>query len=585
MNVYRKVMGLLIFAVIFIIGYNQHLSLKADISISTSEVTDEAQSSFDSLTSEKRYTNILNQWEALGLKPIEDVHQSSQPNMFDRGSNHLLSIDDSFDYGSEVIEFVDDSVTISFDVAESGLYHIALDYYSITDNIMPITFSLKVNDEYQYNESKQMILETFWEDEEIGDSLDRYGNEILPQQSQLHKWDKATLRDASRVIKNPLLFHLSEGHNTITLSIEQGSMLLGDVYLESPAEIDDYETYLSKYEDSELINTLTMYEAENMHFKNSPSVKAGISRDIGVTPKTLNKMKVNILDGETYNMSGDAVHYLVDVEEDGFYNLTFKVKQDIYSNSPSFRRIKINDEVPFKEAEKIAFPYSTRWENVTLEYKFYLEEGENTIALETNASPYHEIYESLQDIITEITFLSLDIKQLTGNNADRNRDWDVERFIPGIEEQLNTWRQLINTHIKELESINQTSKASRDIVFLNSAIDKLDRLLEDIDRIPYRLNILSEGSGSVAQLLGDAMGIMLEQPLSIDAFYLHGDVDLPKSEPNFFVKLWVSVQRFFLSFINNPYDEEVEPDEINIWVNRNRQIVDIMQEMADSQFT
>ena len=84
-----------------------------------------------------------------------------------------------------------------------------------------------------------------------------------------------------------------------------------------------------------------------------------------VTPFSLTKLRLNIVDGANYQIGGNALYYNVLVEKAGFYYITLKSKQ-LQNFQTSFRRITINDEVPFKEANLVRFAPQKKWKNHTL---------------------------------------------------------------------------------------------------------------------------------------------------------------------------------------------------------------------------
>ena len=75
-----------------------------------------------------------------------------------------------------------------------------------------------------------------------------------------------------------------------------------------------------------------------------------------------------------------------------------------------------------------------------------------------------------------------------------------------------------------------------------------------------------------------------EQPLILDAFFIHGaEEKLPKANAGFFRRAWVSISRFFRTFFYRP--DRAESDELVVWVNRSRPYVDLIQKFADDVFT
>jgi ABC-type glycerol-3-phosphate transport system substrate-binding protein len=70
----------------------------------------------------------------------------------------------------------------------------------------------------------------------------------------------------------------------------------------------------------------------------------------------------------------------------------------------------------------------------------------------------------------------------------------------------------------------------------------------------------------------------------MDKLYVHGDVKLPKERANFISRFFEGIKRFFLTFFNNQYQPQRSKDSLEIWVNRSRQYVNVMQQMADARF-
>src|SRR5690606_12016825 len=110
---------------------------------------------------------------------------------------------------------------------------------------------------------------------------------------------------------------------------------------------------------------------------------------------------------------------------------------------------------------------------------------------------------------------------------------------------------------------------------------------EEPDEIPVRLNRFSEGSGSAAQLLGTLLPLLQNQPLALDKIYIHSADTTPEVvQVSFFTSILESLKRFFHSFQPNPYQSiGAAEGELEVWVNRPRQYVDLMQQLTDETFT
>ncbi len=119
------------------------------------------------------------------------------------------------------------------------------------------------------------------------------------------------------------------------------------------------------------------------------------------------------------------------------------------------------------------------------------------------------------------------------------------------------------------------------------AIDNLLFLAADPDKIPVYMTRFSEGPGSAAQLLGSLLLQLQSQPLALDKIYVHSPDVLIQTPPAPFSRAFVEgLKRFLHSFQPDPYQSiGASEGELEVWVNRPRQYVDLLQVMSDETFT
>ena len=279
----------------------------------------------------------------------------------------------------------------------------------------------------------------------------------------------------------------------------------------------------------------------------------------------------------------------ITVPETGLYQISFKYIQYRLVNISSFRTIKINGVVPFEEMNAFGFPFAQDWKNITLSgdepYWFYLESGINTITLTSTIEPYKPILETVEAVMKEITQLAIEIQQLTGGNTDAYRDWDLIAFIPDISDKLNLWADELENAYRYGHYINDKEVASAELLNLKLAYRQLRSLALKPNQIPNKMTLLSEGSKSVAQYLGDILLRLSEQPLGLEKIYISGDNKLPKAKANFFANSFHQVQLFFLSFSRGNVVYSDPTKTIDVWVNRPRANIDLMQKMVDELYT
>jgi ABC-type glycerol-3-phosphate transport system substrate-binding protein len=495
-----------------------------------------------------------------------------------------------YDKGSVYVQAGD---TIAFDVTveEAGLYTVAFDAAAPDSFITPPEAQLLVDGAFPSADTQRIVFPIYYQNSRDNFPTDRYGHEALIRQTQLVRWTNVPLRDANLSQPYPLQIELAAGEHTFEFQLTAETLLLGSIYVEPFAPYPPYKEYRQSNDAPDASELLIALEAEHPSYKNNTAIRPANNRSLEVTPYDTSRLLLNTLGGENWDDSGSTVYYEFTVPEAGMYVITLRALQDVKNNFTVFRRIWINDEIPFAEFNAVPFDYTSSWTNVTLSgetgpYKVFLHEGVNTLGLEATISPYRSAIEKIKKVLLDINELSLEIKRLTGNQRDPFKEWVISDYIPDIEEQLIAIADDLRTDLEILRAI-QGSGGSQEILTYQMAIDNIMTLAEDPDEIPSRMNRFSEGSGSAAQLLGDLLPALQSQPLALDKIYIHSPDVVPEAEEvPFATSLWEGTKRFLLSFRPDPYQSiGASADELEIWVNRPRQYVDLLQLLADETFT
>ena len=467
---------------------------------------------------------------------------------------------------------------------EKKLYVIEIDYYSLVESIIDIEFGVEINGETPFFEASQINLTTLWKMEgEI--KPDRYGNDVNMSQAVYRKWETVRLQDSTRLEKDGLLFALAEG-DEVSITKINGNVLIGNITVKP---VEKYKTYAEYIGSNNVVDTeVQRYEAENMLYKSNTTINMSTSREVGVEPFSVKNLKLNIVGEGSWGASGEFISWKVNVPEAGFYYLALKVKQAT-ENTTSYRTLYVNGEIPFEEAKHLPFSCTKEWKNVPIQgvdgqqYAIYLNAGENELKLEVDSTLYQNISEKLSAITSEMNAMGLDITKYTNGNTSTGIDWDLEENFPEMKPQIQRWIDELNLVIetyRKIAGFSNTTMLSQDLA---SAIQKLEKILDDMEELPRRLTLLSEGSSCAAQLVAGQMDSVLTQGLVVDSFYIYSnEEDLPKATGNFFKSLWVEVQRFFISFFDEAYkSDSSDNDELVVWVNRSRQYADVIQKLAD----
>lgn len=465
-------------------------------------------------------------------------------------------------------------------------YYLSFDYLSNNESILPIELMLSVNGEIPFYEARRLVFESTWvQKDEV--SYDRYGNEIVSLPDKLIQWEHKYVMDGSYRYSTPLALVLKEGRNEIDLTISEGSLLLGNVYLSGEVEIPDYEKATAK--DGNEIITI---EAENMLYRNDSSIRGASEFDTALTPYSTTNKVINILDGASFKDAGQRVTYNFTVPEDGYYELGFFYRQSDKSDFPVFLDIRIDDEIPNTLMKSYPFMYNKNFKNMTLkdsdgdDMAVYLTKGEHTISLTINMDNIRHVLEAVDRIMSEVNDLALEVTKVAGKNKDKYRDLDIVKYIPDIKERLLHWADQLDSLHESVKEYNTNVKKIAAFSSLTVAAKSLRSLAEEPDEIPYRINELAQSTNSVIQYLANLIDILNRNAISFDKIYItEKDAKLPKGE-GIISSLILNIKRFISSFTNQAYSvSSINEENLQVWVNRSRQHVEILQKMIDESFT
>jgi len=545
------------------------------------------------------YASIVSSWYKHGVSENhtffatltpEDVLSSSKVNLTSNTENY-----DQFQShaGLQVVDFFDRQGRVTYQVQSPStlLVELHVDYFTKDEGIRDLELAVMINGDYPFPEAQQLTFAKLWTTPNTF-AEDRYQNQIMPKASLAQVWQSQPAWDAQRLQAKPLLWPLQPGLNTLSIYQLQGQFLLGNVSLRPRMPALSYGQYLNQFPNSVVVNDhLQTYQAEHLASRNSLLTRFTTNRDPNVMPFALIESKLNVIDGATYQTGGQTIAYQIQVPTSGFYYLTWKVLQNRVQTI-SYRRLKINGEVPFEEANAIPFPASRRWQHRTLgplqgdPYRFYLPAGQHTISLEVNVSDVAVMYATLRTLMDDLNALSLAVKKITGNTIDPNREWDLRTYMPTLEADLTTAIDQIQTMKEDWIALHQANQQSDVIASLNIANRLLTTLRDDINLVPRRLSTLSGASGSVLYRLGIIVPLIIQSPLTIDQFYVHGqDGKLPSPTASIFRITWTAIRRFFASFFSDQFRDVNNPNEVIVWVSRSRQYVNLLQQMVDAEFT
>ncbi|MDD9269182.1 extracellular solute-binding protein [Paenibacillus sp. GCM10023248] len=482
----------------------------------------------------------------------------------------------------------DEWVEYELDVTQGGLYAIELSYHPFVDtrDRKPIALSLSVDGTAPYLESKSLELYRHWKDK-MPVVRDDNGDEIRPAATDVSGWQTWELRDMSGAYADALLWNLTPGKHKIRLS-GSDPMALESITFKAPDVIADYATVRKDQpKDAAAIEAEPIViEAEQVAWKNDSSITLAFDNDIANSPYVRGKISYNTLDGLHWSSKNQEISWNFEVPEAGFYKIALRQQQSFVSNRSAFRTIMINGKVPFSELKAYRFPYATGWKGRALAneagepFEFYLQKGTNAISMRVTQAPLTAAAVDMDKAIATLVKLSADLRTLTGGVDDKNRTWDLKKDLPGFVEQLQSLNDNLAATREQLIAINGRSDAlSQGLVTVGKDIETL---LKYPDEIPYDAGRMNKMQGKLAELVKQ----LSSQPLQLDRLYIvPANKPLPKMEATFTERIQGSLINFLNSFRSQENATNTDDKVLNIWMNRGRDYVNLLQSMANESFT
>jgi len=492
------------------------------------------------------------------------------------------------------------SVKYEFDVQEEGFYSISVNYNTLGDSInREYKYSLMINDEVPFDATKFMVFTKLWEDikdESTGEFFkDSRGNDLTPRQREVTSWQERYIEDLEGYYTEPFSFYLNKGANTITFNFTAGEIALAQVELKEFIKLPTYDEYIKQNSDKKVISgdEFIVLEAEQSYLKSDPVMNPKFDRSSSATsPQHAANLILNTIGQQNWKYKGQWISWkTVDVPEAGMYKIVMRARQNYVRGVRVSRKISINGEVPFKEAETYYLPFSNRWYIDTMssngqEYLVYLNQGENTIAMEVTPS-YPSIVRKLQDNILKLNSTYRSIIMITGvgssgNAIDEFRDHNLDKEIPLFLETLNNHL----TDLKELrqEMTNLGFEKGGEVVVVEDIIRQISSFIDDTDTIPTRLKMFKDNISAASSW----MLRLKEQPLELDWIAFAGQgATIPPAENGFFKNLFFSAQTFWASFFNDytTLDDGLTGDEvIEVWVGLSKEQTELIKRLIDDYF-
>lgn len=561
----------------------QRQLVKAEEQTSTGTLLLDTEAGGDRLST--NYSTVSRQYTEAVYSGEELVYKINE--IVDKTDRAFLTEDNS-GYTNEVLAVkAGDSIHLTISVPETGRYVMGFDYLSYDASILPVEIGMKLDGDYPFYEARSMKFETTWMSEEV--DVDRYGNEIVALPDKLIRWEHKKVMDASYRYSDPLLVELSEGVHEIELKVQEGTVLLGNISLSAPVTVPDY-TGSNKAEGNELI----VIEAEDFYERNDSSIHAIGEFGSSLSPLSATTTVLNIIDEDSFNEAGQTVSYRFHVDKAGYYYIGMNYRQSEKNGFPVFVDWRVDGEIPNQAFKSYQVKSASKFKTMTLQdesgekLSIYLEPGEHIISLTISADELRYALEAVDEIMSGISDLSLEVTKVAGTNKDKYRDLKLTRYIPDLQDRLLGWVDELYSLAEQAQPFVNAKSPDKVAAFsyLLIAADQLASLAEEPNELVYRVDELSTSVNSINTQIANFVDLINDNDLSIDRIYIYQEsAKLPKGQ-NIFKAAMTSIQRFGYSFMGQSYSaSNTDESHIQVWVNRPRTYVEIMQKMIDEEFT
>lgn len=484
-------------------------------------------------------------------------------------------------------EISSETVSLEITVPVSAVYKIGFLYKALDEATTNLIFSLRIDGAYPFTEAEELELPRMWKlDSEK--RVDGLGNEFSPEVLPYGENKLNFLADATGWSVEPYCFYLEEGIHNFEINGVEGSFALQSIVLAPVTEVSNYvepdtnedykgEPIIIEGEDAELLSTYWLIPRSD-------------TTSASVYPASNSTNKINYIGGSNWKSAGEYITWEIDVDKTGYYQVGFSYKQDTVINGSTYRKLTIDGEAPFKEAEEIKFTYCTDWQGYTFAdkdnkpYKIYLEQGTHEIALTATPGPVEEISTLLKGTVSNLGDLYMEITKITGDTPDNYRDYALFEAIPDMEQRVKIGIKSLREASKMLQKIADKEGSSYD-----STVKSMEQVLTKMLQNKYTAHRYVTDYYSKYCSLASVLNEIREMPLQIDRIiFASCEQEIDFEYAGFFKQIWFTTKKFLASFVgdyNNISGVSAGENHLTIWVNWGRDQAQVLNFLIQSSFT
>lgn len=489
------------------------------------------------------------------------------------------------------------ALTYNVTVAQTGMYAMKLDYFPLLGdgNGKDYELAIMIDGALPHSDSDRYTLKRNWTDEDEESQFDSIGNELYSKQVESARWLSKDVRDPDGVFDDAVKFYLTAGTHTITLNFASGILALDSIKLYNDGEGLSYLDYIAENDANGAVDATEEFEleAEDYVDKSESLIQPAYDRsDPKVTPYSISKTRLNVMGGESWNTNGQSVNWTINVPQDGYYTIGVRYRQSYVEDSVSYRRLYIDGEVPFAEANAIGFPFGIGYHYKVLggvdengdefQYKFYLTAGEHNLSMEVVIGELAQVSRETEDIVYQLNYIYRKIIMVTGTSPDTYRDYELDSKIAGLED-------MFTSVLDDLTSVEEQVIAINGNLGSASIITTLKKQLSDFIKSPYaipdRLSTFKDNISTLSSWMLD----LRDQPVQFDKMIFTGEGTVPtRQTANFWENMTHEVRAFWSSFVDDYTSVGAASESgrsLTVWVGTGRDQATVLKTLCDNYFT
>ncbi|MCL2813094.1 MAG: extracellular solute-binding protein [Oscillospiraceae bacterium] len=475
-----------------------------------------------------------------------------------------------------------DAVSFSFTVEKEGLYNLEFTYLQVVGKTSAIERLIKIDGKVPFREARYITLPKVYADDyetdpDTGEKTflkDIKNNEIRPTKSEAPEWRTVLSEDSSGFVKEPFYYYLTAGDHVLTLETVREAVYVSELRFVVAPRIPTYDEYRAGFPDKKGTADIALIQAQTPTATSEITIYALNDRTSAITqPQDASRIRLNSIGSNKWQIYGQWIRYEFEVPAggEGLYYIAPRFKQAIYSGVYSSRKLRIDGQMPFAEANSLRFNFSDDWQVEPLSdgtvvgedkdakkkyFEFYFTEGKHTIELEVSLGEMAELLGKVEVSVMHLNEIYRKIRMITGATPDAFRDYGFMRTIPATIEGM--WDEAENLREIAAKFEEVIGAKGEHTVMLDRMALQLDRMANNTDRIAPGMDTFKTNIGGMSTWLLERRN----QPLDLDFIKIQKiDDKLPKSEANFFEAVAFEFSSFLMSFFSD-YNSQGAMEEI-----------------------